>query len=159
MKNIFLALIAFASLSCINACNEKQNDEDKVLAGKLSTDLVNNPISLENQNPTLLNTLGQLKFKDSLHDFKTIHEGEKVSTEFEFVNIGKKAVIISEAKASCGCTTPIYKKTPIQPNEKGSIQVTFDSEGKTGYNDKAIGVTTNANPPCYFLTIRANVVK
>ncbi len=38
---------------------------------------------------------------------------------YEFVNKGKKPVIITNVKTSCGCTSKSYSKEPIQPGKKG----------------------------------------
>jgi hypothetical protein len=77
--------------------------------------------------------------------------------DFEFENSGKKDIIISEAKASCGCTVPSFPQQPVKSKAKNKIAVTFNSEDKKGYNEKMIIVHTNGNPSIYNLYIRAEV--
>jgi len=56
-----------------------------------------------------------IKFKSENHDFGKIKEGVQATHEFEFVNTGKGALIISNVAASCGCTTPDWTMSPSPP--------------------------------------------
>jgi len=87
-----------------------------------------------------------IKFDQEIFNFGKIKEGESVTHNFGFVNTGKSPLIITDAKATCGCTTPIWPKGPIAPGDKGTINVTFNSTGKPGEQDKLIFVTANTNP-------------
>ena len=49
---------------------------------------------------------GVLKFESEIHNFGTIAEGDPAVHEFTFKNAGDQPIIISNVKASCGCTTP-----------------------------------------------------
>jgi len=88
-----------------------------------------------------------MKFDNDSHDFGKIQQGDKVNYKFSFTNTGKTPLIISSAVASCGCTTPDWPKGPIKPGEGGLINVTFNSMGKKGLQDKMITITANTNPP------------
>ncbi|MDI3480123.1 MAG: hypothetical protein PWQ14_1269, partial [Rikenellaceae bacterium] len=46
-----------------------------------------------------------------------------------------------------------------KPGESGTIEVTFNSSGRSGKQVKVITVATNANPSMSQLTIKANVRK
>jgi len=87
-----------------------------------------------------------IKYEASTYDFGKIKEGDKVSHSFKFTNTGKSPLIITSAIASCGCTTPVWPKTPIMPGDTGSISVTFNSRGKSGLQDKLITVSANTQP-------------
>ena len=41
-----------------------------------------------------------------------------IDTIFTFTNVGKEPLIISNAKAGCGCTVPQWPKEPIAPAVK-----------------------------------------
>lgn len=76
-------------------------------------------------------------------EFPVITEGEKVTHQFKFKNTGENPLVITHARASCGCTVPAYSEDPVQPGEEGFIDVTFNSKGKTGQIQKSITVTGN----------------
>lgn len=155
MKHSFVILIlAIVFWGCNNDVPE---EIDQQLKSKLPSTLVNNPRSLESKDTIAIQSMGRLVFDDTLHDFGTLVEGEKVECEFAFMNKGKKEIIINEARASCGCTIAEYPKLPIKPGEKGIIKVTFNSQGKEGFNKKVVAVTTNGNPSIYEISIQADV--
>lgn len=153
-KLVLLAAISSFFYAC-QSNNDKETED--ALKGKLSTDLVENPRSAENMNASNLASLGHLQFDDTLHDFGTMKEGEMAEFEFTYTNTGKKAIIINEAKGSCGCTVPEYNSSPLQPDEKSKMKVTFNSQGKHGFNEKTVTITTNGNPSTYVLKILATV--
>jgi hypothetical protein len=96
-------------------------------------------------------------FTEYEHLFGKVTEGEKLSNVFSFKNEGTGSLIISAATASCGCTVPKYDRKPIAPGESGSIEVIFDTSGKSGMQTKTITVRSNAKPPVTLLRIKAEV--
>jgi hypothetical protein len=99
----------------------------------------------------------EFKFEAEEHDFGKIKQGESVTYEFKFKNIGKEPLIISEAHGSCGCTQPIYPKEPIMKGKDGIIKVTFNSAGKMGIQDKTVTITSNSKTPSKILHIKGTV--
>jgi hypothetical protein len=91
-----------------------------------------------NQNADL-----SMKFKTEEHSFGNIPEGPSVSYDFEFTNIGKEPIILSNVQASCGCTTPTWPKEPITPGKSGKITATYSTQGRPGPFTKTITVTSN----------------
>lgn len=124
--------------------------------GEISTDLVNNPNSATGNND--MGNLPVFTFNSEEHDFGRISEGEKVSYTFKFKNTGKSDLIISSAKATCGCTVADYPKTPVKPGEESGIAVSFNSEGKKGIQNKTITLVANTQPNTKVLTIKAEIV-
>jgi hypothetical protein len=88
-------------------------------------------------------SLPVVSFDKEVFDFGTIDEGDIVETSFEVTNVGKSDLIISKAKASCGCTVPTWPKEAIKPGETATIEVKFNSRGKKNKQSKAITLTTN----------------
>ncbi|MBQ9284718.1 MAG: DUF1573 domain-containing protein [Bacteroidaceae bacterium] len=88
----------------------------------------------------------EIKFDTLSHDFGIFSEKDPiVQCTFTFTNVGTAPLIIHQAIASCGCTVPTYTKDPIKPGEKGSIDVTYNGQGKfPGKFRKTITVRTNA---------------
>jgi hypothetical protein len=103
------------------------------------------------------NTTAEIKFVIETYDFGTIKQGDKVTYNFEFKNIGKDPLIISSANGSCGCTVPQWPKEPISKGEKGSIHVEFNSAGKMGMQDKTITIASNSKAGPVVLHLKGNV--
>lgn len=91
------------------------------------------------------------------YDFGEIEEGTIVSHEFSFVNTGKNPLIISSASPSCGCTVPDWPKEPIAVGDTAKIAAKFNSQGRTGIQNKRINITANTRPSLSTLTIRGEV--
>ena len=100
----------------------------------------------------------KMKFEKTEHDFGTINEGDVVETVFNFTNNGKSELIISKAKASCGCTVPEWPKEPIMPGESGEIKVKFNSKRKPNLQQKQITLETNTDNGKEIIKIRAMVI-
>lgn len=148
-------LVFLSSLICLFLFGCKENTAEETVTEGLSTDLVNNPRTMNGAVQD--SSLGKLLFKDTVYDFGKIKAGKIVSHTFSFVNSGKRDIIINDAKGSCGCTVPEYPTQPIKPGDSGIIKVTFNSEGKHGFNDKNVAIFTNGLPSAYQLFIQAAV--
>lgn len=98
----------------------------------------------------------EITFEESSYDFGSITKGEKVNHTYKFTNTGNEPLIITNAKASCGCTVPEWPKEPIAPGEGGEIPVVFNGRS-VGTQNKTITITANTNPPKTRLTIRGKV--
>ncbi|KGO93748.1 DUF1573 domain-containing protein [Flavobacterium subsaxonicum] len=97
------------------------------------------------------------KFETMDHDFGTINAGEKVNYTYKFKNEGTAPLLISDAKASCGCTVPSYTKEPVQPGATGEVQVIFDSTGKSGDVQKTVTLTLNTEKGTETLNFKAKI--
>ncbi len=75
-----------------------------------------------------------IKMNAEKHDFGKIKQGVPVTTVFTITNTTDKPVVIENAWASCGCTTPEYSKEPIAPGATSKLKV--------GYNAAAMGTFT-----------------
>ena len=91
------------------------------------------------------------------YDFGTIEEGVQASHTFAVQNSGNQPLIISNVKPSCGCTTPDWTKSPIQPGGKGTIMATYNSQGRPGAFTKLITIETNIQGQSKSLTIKGFV--
>ena len=100
-----------------------------------------------------------ITFKENAWDFGTITEGERVEHTFKFKNTGNADLVISSAKASCGCTIPSPPKEPIAPGESSEIKVEFNSAGKSDMVTKDITILANTNPVKTMLQIKVFVKK
>ncbi len=148
---IFLALITFSFISCTNA----QKGEAVVDQPLLENERTN----LSNQESSGIADVDVaiITVDNDIYDFGVVKEGEKVTHVYNFTNTGKAPLILSNVSASCGCTTPEYSKHPINPGEKGSVTVVFDSRNQVGMQQKIITVMSNADPSRTILQLKGEV--
>ena len=142
MKNYIIILF---SILIINACNIRRND-------KVVDD------SIKQVATARLDTT-KVQLIDSVYNFGKITEGEKVTFNFRFKNIGSKALVITNTSASCGCTVPEKPEKPILAGETSFIKVVFNSKGKVGHNEKSITVMANTNPSFPQLKLIGEVIE
>ncbi|MFC2100436.1 DUF1573 domain-containing protein [Bacteroidota bacterium] len=153
MKSFSLyILIYLLALFTIQSCNNTQSDENE----QISTEIVENPNSASGNGD--FGNLPVFQFDKEEHDFGKIVQGVKVSYSFRFKNTGNSDLLITKAKASCGCTNLIYPKKPIPSGKEGTIKVTFDSSGRKGFQNKVITLIANTQPNTKVLKIQAQVV-
>jgi hypothetical protein len=130
IKQIAAVILTAATLAaCTQASDNKQGTDSTRTATVV--DSANAPV---------------MKFKEESHDFGKIKQGDKVTYEFQYTNTGKSPLIIADAYATCGCTTPEIAKEPVQPGQSSTVKVTFNSAGKEGLQDKVITVVANTVP-------------
>ena len=77
------------------------------------------------------------------YDFGDIVQDSVVTKIFVIKNQGSEMLKINEVKASCGCTAVVAGKNELMPNESTDIKVTFNSEGKSGKQNKTVYIETN----------------
>jgi len=134
---------------------QKQKElEEKEAAAKMKRAKARNQ-DYEEAEPT--EPQGKLQFIKRSYDFGKIQEGDTFKHEFKFYNSSQVPVVISDVKASCGCTETTFPKEPILPGETGVIGVTFDSKGKLGRQKPFMSVVTNGNPSIYSLYMDGTV--
>ena len=99
----------------------------------------------------------KIEFNEQEHNYGNIRKGDDGNCEFVFTNEGNEPLILSNVKASCGCTTPSWTKEPIMPGKTGSIKVRYNTNNIGSFN-KTITVTSNAvNNPRIVLKIKGKV--
>jgi len=98
-----------------------------------------------------------ITWKEDSFNFGDIEKGKPVSHEFAFTNTTKNTVLITNVKASCGCTATNYTKTPIKPGETGIVTATFNA-ANAGPFSKNITVTTNDSDVNKILSIKGKVL-
>ena len=134
MKN-FLSCIILIFLGAFISCQESAAKKINGTAPVETTQVSSSKSTIDGPVMT---------FNKTTHDFGTINEGDKVTTEFSFTNTGSADLIIVDARGSCGCTVPKYpKNTAIKPGQSETITVSFDSSNKPGMQQKSVTLSAN----------------
>lgn len=102
--------------------------------------------------------LPRITFDSTQLSLGHIIQGAQVQKTYTFTNTGGSPLVITDVRSSCGCTVgKDWPKQPIAPGEAGSISVTFNSEGRSGRQEKTITVVANTTPPSTVLTLIGEV--
>lgn len=99
----------------------------------------------------------EIYFEETTFDYGTIELNSDGTCEFTFKNTGKEPLLLTNVRASCGCTTPTWPKQPIKKNKKGTIVVKYNTKIKGPFS-KTIRVYSNAKSSPIVLTIKGKVV-
>lgn len=86
----------------------------------------------------------ELRFDKKVHKFPDAEEGEMLEHTFSFQNTGTEPLIFKDYKVTCPCTKVIFPDRPIAPGEKGQLKLTFDTKGKSYYQDRVIEIFSNS---------------
>lgn len=97
------------------------------------------------------------KWDKMVNEFGDITFNVPKTAEFTLTNAGKEPLIISSAKASCGCTNLKYASEPILPGKSAVVSVTYNAASQ-GVFTKTVTVITNADPNPVVLQIKGNVL-
>lgn len=99
----------------------------------------------------------KITFNEKVHRYGVIQKGGDGNCEFVFTNEGNEPLILSNVRASCGCTTPTWTKEPVMPGKSGIIKVRYNTNS-IGNFSKTVTVQSNAvNEPRITLTIKGEV--
>jgi len=99
----------------------------------------------------------EFKFEKETHDFGKIPQGNPVSIDFKFTNIGDEPLIISNIESVCGCTVPKYTNTPILKGKSGIITVTYNAAAIAPFS-KGLTIKSNAKTPVKVIYIKGEVI-
>lgn len=93
------------------------------------------------------------------HKFPDTDEGKLLEHDFHFTNTGDEPLIISKYKVACSCTKITYPEDPILPGQKGTIHLSFDTDGKFGFQHRKIYITTNASKRPTVISFKVTVIR
>ncbi|MFC6222277.1 DUF1573 domain-containing protein [Hymenobacter artigasi] len=157
--------IFLAAALLLGACNRDKAPEAGTAginaAATVETDAANPTVDNPNvvsDNETPNPNAPVMKFAEAEFDFGDIQPDSKVHHTFTFTNTGKSPLLIEDATASCGCTTPSWTKEPVAPGAEGKMEVQFDSRGKQGIISKQVAIRANTQPSITTLLIKGNVL-
>jgi hypothetical protein len=99
-----------------------------------------------------------LVLKETSFDFGKIQQGRPVTHEFLVTNPSATDTLkIEDVKASCGCTTPVWKREPVAPNSTAKITVGYNAYSENAF-EKTVTIFFNGGQT-KLLTIKGVVFK
>lgn len=98
-----------------------------------------------------------VKFKETSYDFGKIKQGIPVNHEFEFTNVSSRPVVIENAMASCGCTTPAWPQAPVAKGKSDIIKAGFNAAAPGAFNKQITVKVAGVDQPLT-LTIKGEVL-
>ena len=100
----------------------------------------------------------KITFEETSHDYGSFLESDgPQSFDFVFTNEGTVPLVLTNVRASCGCTTPKWTREPVAPGAKGSIKVSYDPKNRPGSFSKSVTVNSNAENSTVTLRISGTV--
>lgn len=101
----------------------------------------------------------KISFNETEHDFGVIGDKDgNVSFDFILKNNSDAPLVITNAQAPCGCTTPAWTREPVEPGKTGTITVSFNPLNQIGSFTKPITITTS-QASRYYVSISGEVVR
>ena len=100
----------------------------------------------------------EFSFEDKSHKFPDTKEGILLKHDFHFQNTGDEPLIIQNYEVACSCTKITYPKQPIAPGGKGVVHLTFDTNGKYGFQSRKVDIYTNASKRAETISFKVTVI-
>lgn len=151
-SNLHIALLA-ASLFVVSCRITDHSERD----GVIGTDDIHFPVTGEGEVDP--DKLPAITFQETHFDMGRVVQGSKVDHRFTLTNTGGSALVITDVRGSCGCTvSKEWPREPVPPGSSAEIAVTFDSEGRSGRQDKTVTIVANTVPPSHVLTLSGEVI-
>ena len=88
-----------------------------------------------------------IKVNTEVYDFGKIKKDVPVTTYFEIINISDKPVVVENAWAGCGCTTPEVPKEPIAPGAAVKLKVVYNAAALAGFTKEVYIKLAGVNEP------------
>ena len=163
MKHYLILAAAVLLGACSHDKNAEVGTEGMNAAATAASDAAANP-AVDNPNVVSENEAPNpnapvMTFAEAEFNFGDIKANSSVQHTFTFTNTGKSPLLIQDATASCGCTTPNWTKKPVAPGAQGKMEVKFDSRGKHGIINKQVAVRANTQPSTTTIVIKGNVLE
>lgn len=90
-----------------------------------------------------LQQFAELSFDKKTIKFPDSPEGVVLEHYLKYTNTGSAPLIFETYKVSCPCTKVELPASPIAPGQTDSLHITFDTKGKSYYQDREILIFSN----------------
>ena len=90
-----------------------------------------------------LDVAPKIKVDKKTIDFGMVKTGKKLEFIYKFKNEGKSDLILRKIECSCPCTIVTTSDKSLKAGRIGKLKISFDTQGQSGKQNKAITITTN----------------
>ncbi len=129
----------------------------KTILTFLATAVIVNLAIAQGTNAPIKPVAEILSLKETSFDFGKIQQGRPVTHEFIVTNVGHDTLKIEDVRASCGCTTPVWKRDPVQAGTSTKITVGYNAYAE-GPFEKTVTIFFNGGQT-KMMTIKGIVYK
>ena len=155
MKKSILSLSLVLLFSVVSAQTKFPNKEitqqqKTEIKTKVNAEVIGDAVIQEDK------TNSTIDFVSKVVDYGIIEHNSDGARKFVFTNNGTDALLIKNAKGSCGCTVPTWPREAIAPGTTAEIGVKY-ATNRVGKFTKTITLTTNASKKPVILTIQGEV--
>ncbi|MDD2636885.1 MAG: DUF1573 domain-containing protein [Bacteroidales bacterium] len=109
------------------------------------------------KEPETTSRQASIMFKQTVCDFGVIKHGEEAKAVFQFKNLTKKPVKLTNVRASCGCTGTEWPREEIKKRGKGTVSVSYDTR-RVGKFNKNVYVYVEGNDQPIQLQVKGEVL-
>lgn len=100
----------------------------------------------------------EFSFLDRSYKFPDVTAGVLLEHDYSFTNTGDEPLIISDYKVACSCTKITFPEEPVLPGATGSVHLTFDTEGKFGFQSRKVQISSNASKKPTVISFKVTVI-
>jgi len=155
MKKSILSLSLVLLFSVVSAqtkfpTKEITQQQKTEIKTKVNAEVIGDAVIQEDK------TNSTIDFVSKVVDYGIIEHNSDGARKFVFTNNGTDALLIKNAKGSCGCTVPTWPREAIAPGTTAEIGVKY-ATNRVGKFTKTITLTTNASKKPVILTIKGEV--
>lgn len=110
--------------------------------------------------PTASHGGAKIQFAEMEHDFGKLDSGASVKFDFVFTNSGTATLEVTNVQPACGCTTTGTWSKSVEPGQRGTIPIQFNSGTFSGPIHKTVTVTSNTpGQPQTILNLKGIIFK
>ncbi|MFW5792968.1 MAG: DUF1573 domain-containing protein [Bacteroidota bacterium] len=95
--------------------------------------------------------------KDTIVDFKTVNQGDKINSQIEVINKGNRKLRISNVRGGCGLMVVSYPREDIAPGDTAAINIKYDSS-RLGIFERYLTIHSNSENNTLKIRIRGEIV-
>lgn len=99
----------------------------------------------------------EFSFLDRSHKFNDTEAGVLLEHDYKFQNTGDEPLIIKSYEVACSCTKITFPKEPILPGKFGLVHLSFDTNGKYGFQSRKVKILSNTKKTT-FIQFKVTVI-